>query len=114
MPTGLWAFGRSAPPPGAQGGVGAEGPLGPAESFIRADLPADLRVAFLSTTSAPPGATVVAGVGGSPSANIVINNPRPVPLSAPVDVEKAFAGVEAAGGRDARASIGGWIANVKA
>ena len=114
VPTGLSAFWRSASAPAAQRGFGAERPLATGASFIRADLPADLRVAFLSTTSAPPGATVVAGVGGSPSANIVVNNPRPVPLSAPVDVEKAFAAVEAAGGRDARASVEDWIANVNA
>jgi hypothetical protein len=114
VPTGLSANWRSASAPPPQRGFGAERPLSTGASFIRADLPADLRVAFLSTTSAPPGATVVAGVGGSPSANIVVNNPRPVPLSVPVDVEKAFAAVEAAGGRDARASTEDWIANVNA
>ena len=103
---------ESAPPP--QRGFGAKRPLSIGASFIRADLPADLRVVFLSQTSAPPDATVIAQVGGSPSANIVVNNPRPVPLSTPVDVEKVFAAVEAAGGRDARSSTEDWIATVNA
>jgi len=112
--TSLSANWRSASAPPAQRGFGAERPLSTGASFIRADLPADLRVAFLSTTSAPPGATVIAAAGGSPSANVVVDNLRPAPLSAPVDVERAFAAVEAAGGHDARFTTEDWIASLNA
>jgi peptide/nickel transport system permease protein len=102
----------SAPPP--QRGYGAERPQSFGASFIRSDLPNDLRVAFLSVNNTPPSATGFATSGGSPGANVVSNNPRPLPLPVAVDVERAFAAAEAAGGREARAGLDDWIANVNA
>jgi len=105
--TGAW---RSAAAPAAQRGFGAERPVSIGASFIRADLPADLRVAFVSTTTAStPGTNVNTAAG-----NVIPQNPRLVPLPVSVDVERAFAAVEAAGGRDARAPSEDWSANVNA
>jgi len=96
--SGTW---RSTEAPAAQRGFGAEKPLAMGASFNRIDLPSDLRTAFVSS-------------GSNSSANIVTNNPRIPALSAPIDVVKAFAAVEAAGGRDARATTADWIATVNA
>jgi hypothetical protein len=107
---GAQATWRSASAPAAQRGFGADRPVNSSASFIRADLPTDLRVAFVgTTTTSTPGTNVNTAAG-----NVIPQNPRLVPLPVPVDVERAFAAAEAAGGKDARASTEDWIAGVSA
>ena len=114
LQAGASAVWRSASAPAAQRGFGAERPVTTGATFIRADLPADLRAAFVSTTATPPGATQFSTSGGAPGGNVVINNPRPLPFAVPVDVERAFAAAETAGGRELRATLDDWIASVNA
>jgi peptide/nickel transport system permease protein len=99
--TAASAVWRSTAAPASQRGFGTERPVSQGGSFVRSDLPADLRVAFVGT-----GPT-----GGS---NVGTASTRPAPLSRSVDVERAFAAAEAAGGRDVRAGLDDWSASVNA
>ncbi|MDP9252967.1 MAG: ABC transporter permease subunit [Chloroflexota bacterium] len=77
----------------AEGGFDAEKPVGLQYFFVRADLPADRRTATIGF-----GAFAQAGVSASVGSSTV----RPTPIGAAVDLETAFAAVEARGGRALR------------
>jgi peptide/nickel transport system permease protein len=92
------------------GGFDTEKPVGLIYGFIRSDLPTDRRTAFVGF-----GAFAQAGV----SASVGSVGVRPSSLSAPVDIEAAFAAVEAQGGRAlreewSRDGLVDWFANASA
>ena len=89
--SGRWSARRPQGAPG--GGFDADRPVGVFYTFIRADLSADRRTAFVGFGSlAQPG--VSASVGSSTL--------RGTPIGVTIDLEAVFAAVEAAGGRTLR------------
>jgi len=89
--SGRWSARRPQGAPG--GGFDADRPVGVFYTFIRADLSADRRTAFVGFGSlAQPG--VSASVGSSTL--------RGTPIGVTIDLEAVFAAVEAAGGRTPR------------
>jgi hypothetical protein len=80
---------------------GTEKPARLTYSYLRPDLPNDLRVV-----------SVVYDTGGRSGTFVNTVSPRQRPLDAMVDIEAVFAAVERSGGADARASLArDWTAN---
>jgi len=77
----------------AGGGFDADRPVGVTYTFVRADLPTDRRTATVGF-----GAFAQAGITASVGSSFV----RPAPLGVAIDLEAAFAAVEAQGGRALR------------
>jgi peptide/nickel transport system permease protein len=103
--SGRWSARRPQGAPG--GGFDAERPVGVFYIFIRADLPADRRSAFVGF-----GTFAQAGVSASVGSSTV----RGTPMGGPIDLEAVFAAVEAGGGsvlRDewSRDGLSQWTAN---
>ena len=76
-------------------GFGAEKPVNLTYSYIRPDLPNDLRVV-----------SVAYDVGGRSGAFVNTVTPRQQTLALPVDIEAIFAAVERSGGSNLRAEWG--------
>ncbi len=76
-------------------GFGAEKPTSLTYSYVRPDLPNDLRVV-----------SVTSDVGGRSGAFVNTVIPRQQPLAMPVDIEAVFAAVERGGGSTVRAEWG--------
>jgi peptide/nickel transport system permease protein len=89
--SGRWSARGPQGAPG--GGFDADRPVGVFYTFIRADLPADRRTAFVGF-----GAFAQAGVSASVGSSTV----RGTPLGVAIDLEAVFAAVEAGGGRTLR------------
>jgi peptide/nickel transport system permease protein len=89
--SGRWSARRPQGAPG--GGFDADRPVGVFYTFIRADLPADRRTAFVGF-----GSFAQAGVSASVGSSTV----RGTPMGGPIDLEAVFAAVESGGGRTLR------------
>jgi peptide/nickel transport system permease protein len=103
--TGRWSARGPQGTPG--GGFDADKPVGVFYTFIRADLPADRRTAFVGF-----GTFAQAGV----SASIGSSTVRGTPIGVTIDLEAVFAAVEARGGRAlrddwSREGVTQWSAN---
>ena len=86
---------RWQPPPAPAGlTLGAERPTGRLYSFVRADLPGDRRMASVSYDAMSQS--------GAPVVSVLLQQVRPTVLPDRVDLVRAFARVEASGGRELR------------